>query len=101
MHFPNPHCQLVMGPQRKALVLPKHVMELTAYHEGGHALVAALTEGASEIRKATILPRGLALGMVSYLQNEDQGSMSKRQMLARIDIAMGGRAAEELIYGRG
>lgn len=72
---------------------------LTAYHESGHALVALNTPGATPIHKATIVPRGHALGMVSWLPHEDEYSVSKQQMLASIDVCMGGKAAEELIFG--
>jgi len=73
-------------------------MRLTAYHEGGHALVTVYTKGARELHKATIVPRGNALGMVSSL-SENEMSLSKTQSLAQMAVAMGGRAAEELIFG--
>ena len=68
---------------------------------GGHALVALKTEAAMPIHKATIVPRGDTLGMVAYLPEKDQMNLSKDQMLAHLDICMGGRVAEELIFGRG
>lgn len=74
-------------------------MQLTAYHESGHAVVAFNTAGAHPIHKATITPRGNALGMVSQIPEKDETSVSKVQMLARLDVAMGGRVAEELIFG--
>jgi len=88
-----------MGAERKSAVISPENLKLTAYHEGGHALVALKTPGAMPIHKATIMPRGDALGMVSYLPEKDQMNMSKQQMLAHIDVCMGGRVAEELIYG--
>lgn len=72
---------------------------MTAYHEGGHAIVALLTEGHIPLYKVTIMPRGQALGMTHYLSDGDQLSMTKKQMLALIDSALGGKIAEELIYG--
>lgn len=74
--------------------------QLTAYHESGHAIVAFNTEGAHPIHKATIMPRGSALGMVTQLPSGDETSISKRQLLARLDVCMGGRVAEELIFGQ-
>merc|ERR1712167_444542 len=72
---------------------------MTAFHEGGHALVALHTPGADPVHKATVMPRGQALGMVQQLPEGDQTSFTKRQMLARMDVCMGGRVAEELVYG--
>jgi len=90
---------IAMGRERKSLVLSTESKKLTAYHESGHAIVALFTEGSNEIRKATLIPRGQALGMVNFLPGEDP-LMTKKQMLALMDTAMGGRAAEELIYGQ-
>lgn len=75
-------------------------VQLTAYHESGHAIVALNTDGAHPIHKATIMPRGSALGMVTQLPSNDETSVSKKQLLARLDVCMGGRVAEELIFGR-
>ena len=88
-----------MGAERRSAVISPENLKLTAYHEGGHAIVALKTPGAMPIHKATIMPRGDALGMVSYLPEKDQMNLSKQQMLAHIDVCMGGRVAEELIYG--
>jgi hypothetical protein len=74
--------------------------QLTAYHESGHAIVALNTDGAHPIHKATIMPRGSALGMVTQLPSSDETSISRKQLLARLDVCMGGRVAEELIFGR-
>jgi ATP-dependent Zn protease len=76
------------GPERKSAVISPENLKLTAYHEGGHALVALHTKGAMPINKATIVPRGDALGMVSYLPEKDQLNLTRQQMLAHIDVCM-------------
>lgn len=91
--------KIMMGAERKSAVISPETMRCTAFHEAGHALVALKTSGTDPIHKATIMPRGRALGMVMQLPDGDQTSMSKKQMLARMDVAMGGRIAEELIFG--
>lgn len=91
--------KILMGAERKSAVISEQTRRLTAYHEGGHALCCIYTESSLPVHKATIMPRGPALGMVSQLPEKDMLSFSKAQMLARMDVAMGGRAAEELIYG--
>ena len=91
--------KIMMGSERKSAIISLDTMKMTAFHEAGHALVALKTEGADPIHKATIMPRGGALGMVMQLPDGDQTSMSKKEMLARLDVCMGGRVAEELIFG--
>lgn len=90
---------ILMGGERSSAAFSLENRKLTAFHEGGHALVACLTDGALPVHKATIVPRGQALGMVMQLPDEDMTSWSQRQMLAEMDVCMGGRAAEELIFG--
>ncbi|CAH8288007.1 unnamed protein product [Eruca vesicaria subsp. sativa] len=91
--------RIVMGTERKTMFVSEDSKKLTAYHESGHAIVALNTKGAHPIHKATIVPRGSALGMVTQLPSNDETSVSKRQLLARLDVCMGGRVAEELIFG--
>lgn len=94
--------KILMGAERK-MTQNVESAACTAYHEAGHALVALLTPGSPPIHKATILPRGRALGMVQYLPRgdgkEDSTSLKFKEMIAYIDMAMGGRVAEELIFG--
>lgn len=91
--------KILMGSERKSAVLTEESKRLTAYHEAGHAIMALYTAGATPIHKATIVPRGQALGMVSQLPDKDETSISLHQLLARLDVCMGGRVAEEMIFG--
>ncbi|XP_078168145.1 FTSH protease 11 isoform X1 [Carex rostrata] len=91
--------RIIMGTERKTMFVSEQSKKLTAYHESGHAIVALNTDGAHPIHKATIMPRGSALGMVTQLPSQDETSVSKKQLLARLDVCMGGRVAEELIFG--
>lgn len=91
--------RIIMGAERRSAVISEENRRLTAYHEGGHALVALFTEGAHPIAKATIVPRGMALGMVAQLPEKDETSVSRKQLLAKLDVAMAGRVAEEMIFG--
>ena len=92
--------KVIMGAERPNNLTPQQVLELTAYHEGGHALVALCTPGSMPIHKGTILGRGMTGGHVSYLPEDDLRSQNKEQMLAYLDVCMGGRVAEELIFGQ-
>jgi len=91
---------VLMGRMRKSVIIDQKTREITAYHEGGHALVAYYTEGADPVHKATIIQRGSALGMVKQLPTGDQLSYNRQQMEARLAVLMAGRAAEDLMYGR-
>ena len=92
--------KVMMGAERKSLVMTEEEKMLTAYHEGGHAIVGLNVIATDPIHKATIIPRGRALGMVMQLPERDKLSMSLEQMTSRLAIMMGGRVAEELIFGR-
>lgn len=91
--------KIMMGAERRTAVITPKTAKCTAYHEAGHALVAVLTDGAMPIHKATIMPRGQSLGMVTMLPDGDQTSQSYKEMVAFMDVCMGGRVAEELIFG--
>lgn len=91
--------KILMGAELRSAVITPESAKCTAFHEAGHALVATLTDGAMPIHKATIMPRGQSLGMVSMLPEGDQKSQSLKQMLAMMDVSMGGRVAEELVFG--
>lgn len=91
--------KILMGAERKSALITPQTARMTAYHEGGHALMALLTPGAMPVYKATIMPRGQSLGHVSQLPEGDQTSVTYTELLARLDVAMGGRVAEELVYG--
>lgn len=99
-HLEASRDEMLLGSERKSLILTEEDRRLTAVHEGGHALVAHHSQPqAHPIHKATIVPRSFALGFVSQLPERDEVSMSKAQLLARLDVLMGGRAAEELVFG--
>lgn len=91
--------KIMMGAERKSAVIQQKDKIMTAYHEGGHALVALLTEGCDPLYKATIMPRGHALGITFQLPEMDKVSQTKKNLEASIDVCMGGKVAEQLIYG--
>ena len=98
--FDDAKDKVLMGAERRSMVMTEEEKMLTAYHEAGHALVGISTPGNDPVHKATIIPRGRALGMVQYLPERDRYSMTFEQMKARIAMAMGGRVAEELKFGQ-
>ncbi len=98
--FEDAKDKVMMGAERKSLVMTDEEKMLTAYHEGGHALVALNVKATDPVHKATIIPRGRALGMVMQLPERDKLSMSLEQMESRLAIIMAGRVAEDLIFGR-
>ena len=91
--------KVMMGAERRSMVMNEDEKKLTAYHEGGHAIVALNEKVSDPIHKATIIPRGRALGMVMRLPERDQLSVTREKMYSDIAVAMGGRIAEELIFG--
>ena len=97
--FDDAKDKVLMGNERKSMAMDEKEKKLTAYHEAGHAICGLFTPGADPIHKATIIPRGRALGMVQYLPEKDRYSFTRQQMLARLVSVMGGRAAEELKFG--
>jgi len=98
--FEDAKDKVMMGAERKSLIMTEEEKMLTAYHEGGHAIVALNVAAADPVHKATIIPRGRALGMVMQLPERDKLSMSREQMTSRLAIMMGGRVAEEMVFGR-
>ena len=98
--FEDAKDKVMMGAERKSMAMNEEERRLTAYHEGGHAIVAMNVKMADPVHKATIVPRGQALGMVMQLPEGDRYSMKYQQMVDRIAIMAGGRVAEELIFGK-
>ena len=98
--FEDAKDKIMMGAERRTLVMTEQEKLLTAYHEGGHAIVALNVPATDPVHKATIIPRGRALGMVMQLPERDKLSMSYEQMTSRLAVLMGGRVAEEIVFGR-
>ena len=97
--FEDSKDKVMMGPERRSMVMTDEERKLTAYHEAGHALVSLNYSSSDPIHKATIIPRGRALGMVMRLPERDQISITREKMFANLAVAMGGRIAEEEIFG--
>jgi len=91
--------KVMMGSERKSMIISMDERRNTAYHESGHALVAKLTPGADPVHKVTIIPRGMALGVTMQLPLDERHTWSRKHVLNRITMLLGGRAAEELILG--
>jgi cell division protease FtsH len=91
--------KVLMGSERKSMIMSEEEKKFTAYHEAGHAIVALLVPASDPIHKITIIPRGGALGMVMRLPEKDKVSVSKTELLSDIKVFMGGRVAEELVFG--
>jgi cell division protease FtsH len=96
--FENAKDKVLLGAERRSLVMSDEDKRATAYHEAGHALVALLTEHSDPVHKVTIIPRGMALGVTQTLPVEDRFNLTKNQIIAQIRHAMGGRAAEKLVF---
>ena len=99
LEFEDAKDKVMMGAERRSLVMGEEEKKLTAYHEAGHALVAMHMPASDKVHKATIIPRGRALGMVMRLPEKDQVSLTREKCYADLAVAMGGRIAEELIFG--
>jgi cell division protease FtsH len=98
--FEDAKDKIMMGAERRSMVMTEQEKLLTAYHEGGHAIVALSVPATDPVHKATIIPRGRALGMVMQLPERDKLSMSYEQMTSRLAVLMGGRVSEEIIFGK-
>ena len=92
--------KVMMGAERRSMVMSEDEKKLTAYHEGGHAIVALNVQSTDPIHKATIIPRGRALGMVMQLPERDKHGHSIKELKSRMAICFGGRVAEEVIFGK-
>jgi cell division protease FtsH len=98
--FEDAKDKVLMGAERRSMVMSEKEKKLTAYHEAGHAIVALNMPDTDPVHKATIIPRGRALGMVMQLPEGDRLSMHYTQMTSRLAVMMGGRVAEELTFGK-
>jgi cell division protease FtsH len=98
--FESAKDKVMMGAERRSMVMTEDEKKLTAYHEAGHAIVGLNVPDHDPIHKATIIPRGRALGLVLSLPERDQLSVSYRKYTSKIAMAMGGRVAEELVFGK-
>ena len=96
--FEDSKDKVMMGPERRSMVMSDEEKKLTAYHEAGHALVSLNYSYSDPIHKATIIPRGRALCMVMRLPERDQISITREKMFANLAVAMGGRIAEEEVF---
>jgi cell division protease FtsH len=97
--FEHAKDKVMMGAERKSMVMKDEEKKLTAYHESGHAILAFILPASDPIHKATIIPRGRSLGMVMRLPEDDRYSMTREKLNADIAVAMGGRVAEEMTFG--
>lgn len=98
-YLENARDKVLMGPERKSRIPDEEANLITAYHEGGHTIVGFYTKDAHPLHKVTIMPRGSSLGHTAYIPEKERYHVTKSQLLAIMDTMMGGRAAEELIFG--
>jgi cell division protease FtsH len=98
--FESSKDKVLMGAERKSMIITDEEKKVTAYHEGGHALVAGLLPNTDPLHKVTIIPRGMALGLTQQLPTEERHNYSKEQLESRIAVCMGGRIAEEITFGQ-
>jgi len=92
--------KVLMGAERRSLVMSEEELKVTAFHEAGHALVAAMLPAADPLHKVTIIPRGMALGLTQFLPEGDRHNYTKSFLEAKLRVSMGGRTAEEIVFGR-
>lgn len=97
--FEDAKDKVMMGPERRSMVMSDKEKRLTAYHEAGHAIVGLKMPATDPVHKATIIPRGRALGMVMQLPTDDKLSQTRQEMTSRLAVLMGGRVAEEIAFG--
>ncbi|MCA0423509.1 MAG: ATP-dependent zinc metalloprotease FtsH [Proteobacteria bacterium] len=100
LEFEDAKDKVMMGAERKSMAMSEEEKKLTAYHEAGHAIVGLSVPAGIPVHKATIIPRGRALGMVKFLPEGDRYSMKYKEYTSQLAVAMGGRVAEELIFGK-
>ena len=98
--FEDAKDKVMMGAERKSMLMSEEEKKLTAYHEAGHAIVGMFVPAGIPVHKATIIPRGRALGMVKFLPEGDRYSMKYKEFTSQLAVAMGGRVAEELTFGK-
>jgi cell division protease FtsH len=98
--FEDAKDKVMMGAERKSMAMSEEEKKLTAYHEAGHAIVGMYVPAGLPVHKATIIPRGRALGMVKFLPEGDRYSMKYKEYTSQLAVAMGGRVAEEMIFGK-
>jgi cell division protease FtsH len=96
--FESAKDKVLMGAERKSMIITDEEKKITAYHEAGHALVAALIPHTDPLHKVTIIPRGMALGVTQQLPSEEKHNYTKEQLESRIAVAMGGRIAEAMTF---
>jgi cell division protease FtsH len=96
--FEEARSKIYLGPERRSMIMPEPEKQKTAYHEAGHAIIAHLLPGHDPVHKITIVPRGRALGVTWTMPDEDQLSRTREQLINKIAMAMGGRAAEEIVF---
>ena len=97
--FESSKDKVLMGAERKSMIITEEEKRLTAFHEAGHALVAALLPHTDPLHKVTIIPRGMALGLTQQLPTEEKHNYTKEQLQSRIAVCMGGRIAEDMVFG--
>ncbi len=97
--FDQSRDKVIMGPERKSMIMTEAEKRLTAVHEAGHALVGKMLPGCDPVHKVTIIPRGQALGMTSFIPTEDKLSYYKKKLMDQLCMALGGRIAEDLVFG--